>query len=159
MESPINAFIDWLESEKENGYTQSISFIFLCEFPGFGLEKYMALNRRDNNQLLKEYLTSITDPKQILGMCLCVQSIVNFTLRDWDNVDDALDKAQMYEPNGTETERELEALQKFKKMHFNNIAPRKDLKESWDRFIEEYFNDDTFYSYSLSSAFNRGLEN
>lgn len=151
MESPINSFLTWLNSEKLNGYTETISFLFLSEFPGYGLQKVSSSNRRDYNELLKEFLLSINDPKEILGMSLCVQNMISFIVHDWDNIDDALDKARMFELTGSESEREIEALNDMKARHFKNIAPRKELKESWDKFTKEIFNYENFHIYSLST--------
>ncbi|MBL7872594.1 MAG: hypothetical protein JNM78_13340 [Cyclobacteriaceae bacterium] len=156
MESPINSFLTWLNSEKQNDYTESISFLFLSEFPGYGLQKVSSSNRRDYNELLKEFLLSINDPKEILGMSLCLQNMISFIVRDWDNIDDALDKARMFELTGSESVREIEALNDMKARHFKNIAPRKELKESWDKFTEEIFNYETFHFYSLTT-FRKGF--
>lgn len=156
MESPIDTFLRWFDSEKENEYISTVSFLFLCIFPGYGIKKVSESSHNDRIEHFKEYLLSFQDPKEILGLSLSLHNIISFNIRDWDNVDDALEKARMFEPKGDETESELSMLKEFRARHFKGIEPRKSLKESWDSFKDEQFNYEVFHQYSISSDFSKG---
>jgi hypothetical protein len=148
IKSPLDFFIEWLEAAPGGykGYASSITFLVLYLLPNRDFE----IDTLYSTKQLIDYCKKLKDPGKIVGFCLFLKETVNYIVRYWGNMERALDLRDMYKKISSEEKSKGNDASKFDELansEGERFYQQKEVKESWDKFQEDFFNHDVFSAY------------